>query len=308
MSLRAPSRGAVRLICSLVALLTLGVYDSSSQTPPPPPIYFEQFLTKRFSKPTDKEPWTVERLCPVSSSVVARRVFSEYGAMFSASDSVIVPDACIYPGEADVVRYQSTMTTEVLEFGNVRIELQRAAGEKLRAALTEAQTLGLRITPLDGAIAGRRSFGQTLMLWNSRFIPGLEFWIKRGRLAESDRNDITALELPQKIEKVLEWESRGIYFSTSRTRSILTSTAPPGASQHLGLIAFDVVEYGDAEIQAILNRNGWYQTIVDDPPHFTYLGVPEIELPSRGLRSVQKGGYKYWLPNLTPPPALPTTH
>ena len=301
MSVQAPSTGAVRTICGLMAILALAAHVSFSQGPPA--IYFEQFLTRRFAKPTDKEPWTVEKLCPVTSSVVARRVFSGYGAMFSAHESVVVPDVCIYPGESDVVRYQSAMTTDVIEFGTVRVELQKVAAEKLRSAVAEAQAAGMRITPLDGAIAGRRSFGQTLMLWNSRLIPGLEFWIKRGRLGEADRNEITSLELPKKIEKVLEWESRGIFFSTSRTRSILTSTAPPGASQHLGLIAFDVVEYGDGEIQAILNRNGWYQTIVDDPPHFTYLGVPEIELPSRGLRSVQKGGYKYWIPNLAPPPA-----
>ena len=306
MSHRAPSRGAVFTIGALMAIVALASHVALSQAPPA--IYFEQFLTKRFAKPTDKEPWTVERLCPISSGVVPRRVFTEYGAMFSAHESIVVPDTCIYPGEADVLRYQATITTDVLEFGTVRIELQRPAAEKLRSAVTEAESSGMRITPLDGAIAGRRSFGQTLMLWNSRFIPGLEFWIKRGRLAESDRNDITALELPKKIEKVLEWESRGIFFSTSRTRSILTSTAPPGASQHLAMIAFDVVEYGSADVQAVLNRNGWYQTIVDDPPHFTYIGVAEIELPSRGLRSVYKGGYKYWVPNLTPPPVVLPTH
>jgi hypothetical protein len=48
-----------------------------------------------------------------------------------------------------------------------------------------------------------------------------------------------------------------------------------------------------------LNRNGWFQTIVDDPPHFTYLGVAETELPSRGLQLIWKGGYKYWIPHLS---------
>ena len=273
------------------------------------PIFFEEYLTKRFSNPTDKEQWTVERLCPVTTSVVARRVLSDYGALFAAHDSVIVPATCIFPGEAPVQRYQASLVTDVVPFGNVRISLQRSAGEKLRIAIADAQSAGANITPLDGEIAGSRTFGQTLMLWNSRYIPGLEFWIKRGKLTETDRNEIAALELPQKIEKVLEWESRGILFSTNRTRSILTSTAPPGASQHLAMLAFDVVEYADPRVQGSLNRNGWFQTIVDDPPHFTFLGVSESELPSRGLQPVWKGAYKYWIPHLSPRgvgPQLPT--
>ena len=106
------------------------------------------------------------------------------------------------------------------------------------------------------------------------------------------------VDLEKKIEKILEWESQGIYFSPDRTRSILTSTAPPGTSQHLALLAFDVVEFRNPPVRATLNKNGWFQTIVDDPAHFTYLGLPESELPGRGLIAVAKGGHQYWIPHL----------
>jgi hypothetical protein len=128
------------------------------------------------------------------------------------------------------------------------------------------------------------------MIWNSRVFPAMDFWIRRGRLPETARDEIARLELPKKLEKILEWESQGIYFSTDRTRSVLTSTAPPGTSQHLALIALDVVEFRNPTVRGVLNKNGWFQTIVDDPAHFTYLGFSETELPSRGLLASLKAG------------------
>src|SRR5687768_8992385 len=259
------------------------------------PGYFEDVLAKRFF--SDPE-WTFEKFCPVSASIVARRVLEDYGSMFAAHDSILVPPNCIQDGEAAVIRYQKGLKTSAYDIGGARIELQQSAAESLHKAIEEASAQGLSITPLDGAIAGRRSYGDTLMLWNSRYFPALDFWIMRGRLSESDRDAINRLDLQRKIEKVLEWESQGIYFSTNRTRSIFTSTAPPGTSQHLALVAFDVVEYWNSDVRLILNRNGWFQTIIDDAPHFTYLGFPETELPGRGLRAVAKGGVIFWVPNL----------
>jgi hypothetical protein len=192
-----------------------------------------------------------------------------------------------------------------LEIRGERIDLQTAASTALETAIAEATAVGASITPLDGTIAGGRSYGDTLMLWNSRVFPAIEFWIKRGRLPVEAREEIARLDLRNKILKILEWESQGIFFSTGRTRSILTSTAPPGTSQHLMLIAFDVTEHWNPDVRGALNRNGWFQTVIDDPPHFTYLGFPEAELPSRGLTAVAKGGHVYWIPNM-PPETTPT--
>ena len=71
------------------------------------------------------------------------------------------------------------------------------------------------------------------------------------------------------------------------------------------LIAFDVTEHWNPDVRGALNRNGWFQTVIDDPPHFTYLGFPEAELPSRALTAVAKGGHVYWVPNM-PPETTPT--
>jgi hypothetical protein len=47
-----------------------------------------------------------------------------------------------------------------------------------------------------------------------------------------------------------------------------------------------------------MNSNGWFQTIINDRLHFTYLGVPESELPRRGLKAVLADGTIYWVPNI----------
>ena len=104
------------------------------------------------------------------------------------------------------------------------------------------------------------------------------------------------MPVSSQVARVVEWESRGMYFSTNRTRSIFSSVAPPGTSQHLSLLAFDVEQDNDRLIRNTLNRHGWYQTVAGDTPHFTYLGLPEIELPKRGLVPVCRSGHTYWVP------------
>ena len=264
----------------------------------PPPVDFESVIEKRQTSENPTAGFTFEKFCPVATDELARRVLQSYGAIFVASDAVRLPTTCVFKGESDVLAFQKKLQRRQLEIKGARIDLQSAASIALEAALTEATTVGSSITPLDGAIAGGRSYGDTLMLWNSRVFPAIEFWIKRGRLPVEARDEIARLDLRNKILKILEWESQGIFFSTGRTRSILTSTAPPGTSQHLSLIAFDVTEYWNPDVRVALNRNGWFQTVIDDPPHFTYLGYAESELPSRGLIAIAKGGHVYWVPNM----------
>jgi len=286
------------------------IFAIASSAQPLNPTTFDKFLEKRFA--VSNASWNPETFCPVSTSMVARRVLEAYGSMFAAHEQVVLPRTCVQRGEAEVRNYQKSLEIKPLDFGDKKITLQRAAADSLNAALTEATEKGLKLSPLDGSIAGGRTYGDTLMLWNSRFFPALDFWIDRGRLTQADRDEIARLELQKKVEKILEWETQGIYFSTDRSRSILTSTAPPGTSQHLALVAFDLVEYSNPETRAIMNRNGWFQTVIDDPAHFTYLGVAETDLPGRGLRAIYKGTQLYWIPNLissqSPPAAPPTTN
>ena len=285
---------------AIIAFVAL--YCCSASAQPMQIVYFDQYLEKKNST-AGGPAWVFEKFCPVSTSLIARRVLESYGAMFVAKDSVNLPQSCVHKGEAQVLDFQKKAPRTPIDVRGVRIDLQSAAARALQQSIEEAAAAGLTISALDGPIAGGRSYGDTLMLWNSRVFPALSYWTRQGRLNSVDIEELAKLDLDKKVEKILEWESRGIYFSTDRSRSILTSTAPPGTSQHLSLIAFDVVECWDPQVRSILNRNGWFQTVIDDPGHFTYLGVPEAELPSRGLLAVAKGGYQYWIPNFSPPAA-----
>lgn len=292
-------RRASRSLLACVAVIMVLGFVGRPSAQPAAPITFEKFLQKRFS--SNSADWDFERFCPVSTSLVARRVLEAYGSIFAATESVVLPSVCVFRGEAETLKYQKTLQTARVEVGGVTVELQPPAAEALGRAVAEAGNQALRITPYDGAIAGSRTYGQTLMLWNSRFFPALEFWTEQGRLSEAERDEIGGLDLDKKLERILEWEAKGIYFSTNRTRSILTSTAPPGSSQHLTFLAFDVAEYSNPDIRRMLNQNGWFQTVIDDPLHFTFLGVQESDLPGRGLRAVYKGSYMYWVPNISTP-------
>ena len=260
---------------------------------------FEEYLTARFTPANPS--WNLGTLCPVDSNVVAARVMREYGSMFVAGDSIELPDTCMFGGEPEVKRFQKKLKTKTVYSGGLPITLQLKAAEGLQASIEQAALEGFSIRPLDGAIAGSRSYGDTLMLWNGRFFRALDYWTRRGSLTAEDRDAISRVDLQKRIEMIIEWEARGIYFSTDRTRSIFTSTAPPGASQHLSMIAFDVVEYGQPTVREILNSNGWFQTVVGDPPHFTYLGLHEGELARRGLQLIARGSHRYWVPNLSAP-------
>jgi hypothetical protein len=181
---------------------------------------------------------------------------------------------------------------------SVTIELQEAALGALLKAADEASARGLRITPLDGPIAARRSYYDTLRLWYSRFSPALDHWVAAGRILPEDAIAARLLNSRKQTEKVIEWEAAGLFFSTDRSRSIFSSTAPPGTSQHVSMLAFDVQNYDDPDIREILASNGWFQTVLNDPTHFTYIGVTEDKLPERGLTLIIRGPYRYWVPRM----------
>lgn len=255
------------------------------------------FVEKRLLRKTEGgRKVDFNEFCPVDSNVVAARVFREYGSIFAADGSVEVPRRCIFETDAEVANFQKSIDAEKSLIGGYEIELQEAAMEALLDAVKDAESRGLRISPLDGTIAGKRSFADTFRLWNSRFLPALEHWVARGRILRTDADAALKMPIFEQTMKVFDWESRGLFFSTSKTRPIMSSVAPPGTSQHLSMLAFDVEQAGDRRVREILNRNGWYQTVVGDPPHFTFLGVNESKLRERGLRPFAAGAYVYWIP------------
>jgi hypothetical protein len=63
------------------------------------------------------------------------------------------------------------------------------------------------------------------------------------------------------------------------------------------MLALDIREHDHVKIRAALARHGWFQTVVADLAHFTYLGCREEELPTLGLKKVTRGQRVYWVPD-----------
>jgi hypothetical protein len=240
---------------------------------------------------------TIADICP-DDDVVARRVLHDYGAMFVGSDGILPPPACVFTSEEQVSDFQNAAGVDAATIGDAVIELQPAAMAALRQARHAAQAEGLDITPRDGAEAARRSYADTVRLWNSRFLPALDHWTKLGRLKLEAANRLRELPVSQQVAEVLELEKQGIFFSQDLSKSVLYSIAAPGTSQHIAMLAFDANEFLDARVRRIMAENGWFQTVLSDLPHFTYLGLTETELPERGLKAVEADHQKFWIPDV----------
>jgi hypothetical protein len=233
-----------------------------------------------------------------SRDAVARRVLHDYGAMFVANESVLPPPVCVFTCEEEVTEFQERAGFRGVKMGGAVIELQPAAAEALLQARAAAHAQKLDITPRDGAEAARRSYDDTVRLWNSRFLPALDHWEKLGQLTEELTKRLRALPTAEQVAEVLELEKQGIFFSKDFSKSILYSIAAPGTSQHIAMLAFDANEFFDERVREILARHGWFQTVLSDLPHFTFLGLQETELPGRGLKSVEVHQQRFWIPDV----------
>lgn len=254
---------------------------------------FYQTLTDALKK-RDR---TIAHICP-DDDEVARRVLHDYGAIFVGIDGIHPPPVCVFTSEEQVVQFQNTAGIASTAIGDAVIELQPAALHALLNARAGAQAEGLDITPRDGAEAARRSYADTVRLWNSRFLPALEHWTKVGRLTSEDAERLRALPIDRQVAEVLELEKQKIFFSKDLSKSVLYSIAAPGTSQHIAMLAFDANEFLDPRVRRIMAEHGWFQTVLSDLPHFTFLGLKEDELPSRGLKSVEIDNQKFWIPDV----------
>jgi hypothetical protein len=181
--------------------------------------------------------------------------------------------------------------------GGFNLELQAPAMAALKKAIAEAKQSGLSITP-RAADSAKRTYTDTVNLWTSRVNPGLDYWSGKGRITSADASRIKSLKPFDPVSEILKLESQGLYFSKDFSKSILYSVAAPGASQHIFMLALDVAEFANPRVREIMARNGWFQTVQSDLPHFTYLGVDESELSSKGLKPVTVSGQKFWVPDI----------
>src|SRR5215203_1067797 len=249
------------------------------------------------AKALKKRKTRIESICPPTDPV-ARRILEDYGAIFVADKKVTPPPVCMFSNEEQVTRFQDDAGFDVETIGYDEVVLQPAAMKQLNKAREEAQKEGLDITPRDGAEAARRNYEDSVRLWNSRFEPALDYWLSQGRLTAEEVTRLRTLPLSQQIAEVLELEKTGIYFSKDLSKSILYSIAAPGASQHIAMLAFDVNEFENPRVREIMGKHGWFQTVLSDLPHFTFLGLKEKDLPKNGLRSLEINGQVFWIPNV----------
>lgn len=258
------------------------------------PVPFYEALRKALKK----RKANLDLICPPADPV-ARRILEEYGAVYVATKKVKPPPVCLFTTEEQVTQFQDDAGIKAEYIAYDTVELQPEAMKHLLKAREEAQKEGLDITPRDGAEAARRNYEDSVRLWNSRFHPALDYWLEQGRLTADDVTRLRALPLAQQIAEVLELEQAGIYFSKDLSKSILYSIAAPGTSQHIAMLAFDVNEFENPRIREIMAKHGWFQTVLSDLPHFTFLGLKEKDLPKQGLRSVEVNGQVFWIPNVT---------
>lgn len=241
---------------------------------------FEANLPAGFRQPSDE---------------AGRKLLREYGAVFVAHGGAVPPTTVVFKDESEVSAFQSALQTSSESIGGFTMQLQAPAMTALKAAIAEAKENGRSITPRD-VDSGRRSYNETIELWNSRVDPALKHWVGKGRVSQSDADRIKSLSPYEQVPEVFKLEAQGIYFAKDLSKSIIYSVAPPGTSQHLAMLALDVKEHEDPKVRNLLAKHGWYQTVISDLPHFTFLGVPESELAGLGLKKESSGGRTFWIP------------
>lgn len=252
------------------------------------------------STPTPEKKSYRDNLPPnfrVPDDEVGKRIMADYGAVYVARGGVTPPPTVMFGSESECSSWQSQVRTSRAQIGSVTIELQETAMTALQSAIAEAKKSGLTITP-RGADSAKRSYSTTVELWQSRVNPALTYWTGKGRITAQEAARIKSLTPVAQVPEVLRLEAQGIYFSKDFSKSILYSVAAPGTSQHLSMLALDVSEFDNPSVRALLAKHKWYQTVVSDLPHFTYLGASETELPALGLKSVNDGGKVFWIPAL----------
>jgi hypothetical protein len=218
--------------------------------------------------------------------------------MFIADKKVTPPPVCVFQNEEQVLNFQDRAgyETEFISYDDV--QLQPAAMKALLRARKNALKEGLDITPRDGAEAGRRNYADSLRLWDSRFLPALDHWLAQQRLTPAEVERLRALDTHSQVAAVLELERSGIFFSKDLSKSVLYSIAAPGTSQHIAMLAFDINEFDNPRVREILAEQGWFQTVLSDLPHFTFLGLKQKDLPKHGLKSVVYDEQVFWIPNV----------
>lgn len=273
-------------------------YGSNNSAKPSPKVSAANENTDKAMK-TEKKAEGFAANLPVGftepTDAVGQKLLREYGSVFVTRATA--PTKVVFKDQAEVTAFQNSLKTSSESIGGFNVQLQTAAMDDLKKAIEEAKGKGLTISP-RGADSAKRSYDETVGLWKSRVDPALKHWTSKGKLTADQASKIRAMSPFEQVSEVLKLEEQGIYFAKDLSKSIIYSVAPPGTSQHLSMLALDVKENENPQVRDILANHGWFQTVVSDLPHFTYLGTNASELPSLGLKSQTSAGRTFWLPAL----------
>ncbi|MFW9258441.1 D-alanyl-D-alanine carboxypeptidase family protein [Nostoc sp. CALU 546] len=179
-----------------------------------------------------------------------------YGAVFVNQDiGMKLPPKHIFANEQETQDFQATLTMGHVD-GTRDCYLQKSAAEALNKARS------LQRIPLKSGYGS----GDCTRTFNTN----LRFWYKYAN--------------NQVLAKV----------KAGKETKILGLVAPPGTSQHLWGLAIDL-RVGSKEQRKALNQNGWFQTVENDIPHWTYVGLSEENLPMFGFNKQVVRGITYWI-------------
>lgn len=179
-----------------------------------------------------------------------------YGAAFvNPNIEIKLPPKYIFANEQETQEFQATLTMGHVN-GTKDCYLQKPASDALNKARS------LQKIPLKSGY-GSGDCTRT-------FKTNLRFWHKYAN------NQVLA-----KVKQGKETKILGV-------------VAPPGTSQHLWGLAIDL-RVGSQEQRKALNENGWFQTVYNDVPHWTYVGLTEENLPLFGFKKQVVRGITYWV-------------
>ncbi len=179
-----------------------------------------------------------------------------YGAAFVNPDvGIKLPPKDIFANEQETQTFQASLTMGHVD-GTNDCYLQKSAADALNKARIQQQI------PLKSGYGS----GDCTRTFNTN----LRFWHKYAN------NQVLA-----KVQQ-------------GKETKILGLVAPPGTSQHLWGLAIDLRVSSQKQRKA-LNENGWFQTVENDVPHWTYIGLSEDNLPLFGFNKQANRGITYWI-------------
>lgn len=236
---------------------------------------------------------------PAGEDAAHATVMRLYGATFVAKPGLKLPPYAVFEAPAQVRSYQKTLPLKRMKVGRYNVVLQTEALNAFSEAEKEAAQYKLRISPV-GDIASLRSYEDTAYIWHKYLEKGLNFWVANHKVKPQEARRILALPPRAQLNAVLALEEKGLYLHANHIHSIMNLAAPPGGSQHISGLAMDIEEHQNPKVREILNRHGFFQTVLHDSPHFIFLGRKAEELADLGLISVFSNGRQYWIPDIPP--------